>query len=165
MIKNTYINTMPYEYDADHDRSHYLLNGSEKYKNRGETIESIAKFHRGIFTESNPNTAWNEGSDIPAEHLEIKSNEGNLGRGISGITASEKIKNYFKEIQKDKKWAYITWDENTQIVTEYHMNKSEFGEFVRRFTRVHNMSNHKEVCIRLKKESKIMIRWFESKCA
>lgn len=165
MIKITYINEMPYIYDENHARSHYLLNGGTAYKNRGETIESIAKYHRGIFTDSNPNTAWNEGSDIPSEHLEIKSSEGNLGRGIEGNTTNLKIKNYFKGVEKNKKWAYIEWDEETQIVTEYHMNKSEFGQFVRLFTRTHNMSNHKELCIRLRPTSKKMIAWFEEKCA
>jgi hypothetical protein len=165
MTKITYINEMPYIYDANHARSHYLPNGSDKYKNRGEIIESIAKYHRGIFTESNPNTAWNKGSDIPAEHLEVKSSEGNLGRGIDGDTTSAKIKNYFKGVEKGKKWAYIEWDEKTQIVVEYHMNKSEFGQFVRLFTRTHNMSNHKELCIRLRPTSKKMIKWFEERVA
>ena len=164
MIKITYTNEMPYIYDENHARSHYLLNGSDKYKNRGETIESIAKYHRGIFTESNPNTAWNAGSDIPEEHLEIKSNEGGLGRGITGTTASEKIRNYFKGVEKGKKWAYIEWNEETQIVTEYQMNKAEFGKFVQKFKRVHNMSNHKELCIRLRPTTKKMIKWFEENC-
>lgn len=165
MTKLMYINEMPYIYDANHPQSHYLLNGSTKYKNRGETIESIAKYHRGIFTEINPATKWDSGSDIPSEHLEVKSSEGNLGRGIEGTTTSAKIKNYFKNVEKEKRWAYIEWNEETQVVTEYHMNKAEFGEFVRLFTRTHNMSNHKELCIRLRPTSKKMIKWFEEKCA
>ena len=165
MEKITYTNEMPYIYDKNHARSHYLLNGGDKYKNKGETIESIAKFHRGIFTENNPNTAWNKGYDIPEERLEVKSSEGNLGRGIEGNTTSEKIKNYFKGVGKEKRWAYIVWNEKNQVVTEYHMNKSEFGEFIRLFTRTHAMSNHKEICIRLRPTSKKMIKWFEMKCA
>lgn len=165
MKKITYINEMPYIYDENHKRSHYLLNGSQKYKNRGEAIESIAKYHRGIYTEANPTTKWNQGSDIPEEHLEVKSSEGNLGRGIKGNTTNAKIKNYFKGVDKEKKWAWIEWNEETQVVTEYHMNKKEFGNFVRLFTRTHNMSNHKELCIRLRPTSKKMIKWLESQVA
>ena len=88
MKKVTYINEMPYIYDANHTRSHYLPNGSEKYKNRGETIESIVKYHRGLYTESNPNTSWNTGSDIETESASVKSSEGGLGRNIGGYKNS-----------------------------------------------------------------------------
>ena len=62
-----YTNTLPYSYDANHPRSHYLINGQKAYKNRGELCESIAKHHRGIYTDINPNTSWDTGSDIENE--------------------------------------------------------------------------------------------------
>ena len=166
MTKVTYINEMEIIY-TNHARSHYLVNGGTTYRNHGEVCESIAKFHRGIFTENNPNTAWNEGSDIESEHAEVKSSEAGLGRGIGGYenTASDKIKTYFREAPADKKWIWVEWNAKTNEVTEYHMNKSEFGKFIREFTRVHNMSNHKEVCIRFKKSSKKMVKWLERNCA
>lgn len=166
MKKVTYINEMPYIYDASHARSHYLPNGSDKYKNRGEIIESIAKYHRGIYTDSNPNTSWENGSDIESEHASVKSSEGGLGRNIGGYnnTASEKIKAYFKGTAS-KVFIWIEWNEKTQEVTEYQMNKKEFGAFIQKFTRVHNMSNHKEVCVRFNKSSQKMLNWFEERTA
>lgn len=159
----TYINTMPYIYDENHARSHYLPNGSNAYKNRGEIIESIAKYHRGIYTDVNPATSWKDGSDIEEEFASIKSAEGGLGRGIGGYenNASNKIKTYFKETHS-KVFIWIEWNEVTQEVTEYQMNKSEFGAFVQKFTRIHSMSNHREVCVRFKKSSQKMINFLES---
>jgi len=166
MTKVTYINEMEVIY-TNHAISHYLINGGTTYRNRGEVCESIAKFHRGIFTKNNPNTAWNAGSDIESEHAEVKSSEAGLGRGIGGYAnnASDKIKAYFREAPVDKKWIWLEWNEKTNEVTEYHMNKSEFGKFIREFTRVHNMSNHKEVCIRFRKSTKKMVKWLERNCA
>lgn len=166
MKKVTYINEMPYIYDENHGRSHYLPNGSDKYKNRGETIESIVKYHRGIYTESNPNTSWKNGSDIESEHASVKSSEGGLGRNIGGYTntASQKIKEYFKNTAS-KTFIWVEWNEETQEVTEYQMTKREFGAFIQKFTRIHNMSNHKEVCVRFKKSSEKMLCWLEAQVA
>lgn len=164
MKKITYINEMPYIYDTNHTRSHYLPNGSKKYKNRGEIIESIVKYHRGLYTESNPNTSWNTGSDIETEFASVKSSEGGLGRNIGGYknSASEKIKEYFKNTAS-KVFIWVEWNEETQKVTEYQMNKKEFGAFIQKFTRVHMMSNHKEICIRFRPSSQKMLCWLESK--
>lgn len=159
----TYTNTLPYTYDPNHTKSHYLIDGSSAYKNRGELCESIAKHHRGIYTEINPNTSWDKGSDIEEEFASIKSSEGGLGRGIGGYdnSASDKIKTYFKNTHS-KVFIWIEFNEETQQVTEYQMNKSEFGRFVYYFTRIHNMSNKKEISVRFRKTSKKMIDFLEA---
>lgn len=156
-----YTNTLPYSYDANHPRSHYLINGQKAYKNRGELCESIAKHHRGIYTDINPNTSWDTGSDIENEFASVKSSEGGLGRNIPGNTAMEKIENYFLHTHS-KTFIWVDLDEKTQQVVEYQMTKVEFRQFVENFTRIHNMSNHKELCIRFRPTSKKMIQWFES---
>ena len=151
-----YINTLNYKYDAAHNGSHYLINGATAYKNRGELLESIAKHHRGLYTEINPTTSWENGSDIESEHASIKSSEASLGRGIGTL------ENYFNNVAS-KTFIWVELNDQTQEVTEYQMTKQEFFVFVNLFTRVHNSSNHKEQIFRFYKTSKRMIKWFEER--
>ena len=167
MKKVSYINTMPFEYDPiNHKRSPYRPIDCEGYRNRGELLESMAKWHRGVYTTVNPNTSYCTGSDIESEHASVKSSEGSLGRNIGGHTASAstKIKVYFKTVHSTI-FIWIEYDPITQIVTEYQMNKYEFGAFVQRWTRICNNSEHTELAIRFKKTSKSMINWLEERCA
>lgn len=164
MIKVTYKNTMPYEVDYTRRSSKYRPFGQESYKNKGETIESIVKFHRGIYSEVNPNTSYDKGSDIEEEMASVKSSEGSLGRSIGGRnnTGAQKIVCYFKTVHS-KVFIWVEWNEETETVTEYQMNKREFGEFVRLFTRICNNSEHTEKAVRFRKTNRKMIEWLESK--
>ena len=162
MTITRYINTLAYTYDKTHAISHYRI-GESGYRNKGELLESIAKYHRGIYAEVNPNTAWNTGSDIEGECASVKSSGASLGRGIGGYaaTAQEKIAAYFKNVSSTT-FIWMHMNEDTQEVIEYHMNKAEFKVFVSKFTRVCNSSNHKELAIRFRKHTKKMEAWFES---
>ena len=157
-----YITEMTWTFDAAHARSHYLIEGSTAYKNRGELCESICKHHRGIYTEINPNTSWMDGSDIEGEYASVKSSEGGLGRGIGGYdnSASDKIKTYFKHTHS-KVFIWVELNEETKEVTEYQMNKREFGAFIQQFTRVHRASDKKEITVRFRSTSKKMIARLE----
>lgn len=163
MTIERYITDLPWVYDPNHKRSSYLINGSSAYKNRGELCESICKYHRGIYTEVNPNTSWKNGSDIEAEFASVKSSEGGLGRGIGGYnnSASDKIKTYFKETHS-KVFIWVELNEKTREVVEYQMTKKEFGAFVQKFTRTHRASNKKEITVRFRASSKKMISWLEA---
>lgn len=163
MTIERYTTTLHWEYDPNHRSSHYLINGSTAYKNHGELCESIAKHHRGIYTEINPNTDWQTGSDIESEYASIKSSEAGLGRNIGGYdnTAEEKIA-YYLEHTHSRVFIWVELNEDTKEVTEYRMEKAEFALFIQAFSRVHSMSNHKEVCVRFKKSSKKMINFLES---
>ena len=151
-----YINTLNYKYNAEHKGSHYLINGSTTYKNRGELLESIAKHYRGLYTEVNPTTSWESGSDIESENASIKSSEASLGRGVGTL------ENYFKNVAS-RTFIWVELNDQTQEVTEYQMTKQEFFNFVNLFTRVHNSSNHKEQIFRFYKTSKKMLKWFEER--
>jgi hypothetical protein len=59
----------------------------------------------------------------------------------------------------------VELNEETREVVEYRMNKSEFAMFIDNFTRIHNASNHKEVCVRFKSSSKKMIAFLENMAA
>ena len=166
MTIERYITTLNWIYDETHRGSHYLINGSTTYKNRGELCESICKHYRGIYTEVNPNTDWQSGSDIEGEFASVKSSEASLGRGIGGYsaTAEEKIACYLNGTHS-KTFIWVELNEETREVVEYRMNKNEFAMFIDNFTRVHNASNHKEVCVRFKSSSKKMIAFLENMAA
>ena len=103
-----------------------------------------------------------DGSDIEGEYASVKSSEGGLGRGIGGYdnSASDKIKTYFKHTHS-KVFIWVELNEETKEVTEYQMNKREFGAFIQQFTRVHRASNKKEITVRFRPTSKKMIAWLE----
>lgn len=167
MKKVTYINTLPYAYEPEINRnSPYRPNYQKAYKNRGELLESIAKAHRNIYTDANPTTSWKDGSDIEGERASVKSSEASLGRSIGGRynSAENKIKTFFKDTPS-KVFIWIEWDRETEMVTEYQMNKKEFRVFVSLFTRVCNNSEHTDIAIRFRKTSKKMINWLEEQCA
>lgn len=163
MIIERYINTLPYTRNDSLKNSKYFINGESARRNRGELLESIAKWHRGEYCTTNPATSWDKGSDIESIHASVKSSESSLGRNIGGYnaTGAQKISIYFKGVAS-KVFIWMTIDEDTQMVTEYQMNKSEFGRFIRSYTRYCNASNHKEINIRFKKETKEMLRFLEA---
>lgn len=166
MKKVTYINPLPYAYEPEINRnSPYRPNFQVAYKNRGELLESIAKMHRNVYTDINPATSWKNGSDIEEEKASVKSSEASLGRSIGGRynTANNKIKTFFRETPSEV-FIWMEWDRDTEVVTEYQMNKREFGLFISLFTRVCNNSEHTDIAIRFRKTSKKMIAWLEAHC-
>lgn len=158
-----YITELNWVYDKDHRISHYLIEGSTAYKNRGELCESICKHRRGVYTEVNPHTSWKDGSDIEEEFASVKSSAASLGRGIGGYdnTASDKIKTFFRETPS-KIFIWVELNEETKEVVEYQMNKREFGAFIQKFTRIDRSSGRKEVAVRFLTSSKRMVNWLES---
>lgn len=163
MKKVTYINTLNYEL-TNHSGSRYYIPQIDKNRNHGELCESIAKNYRGLFTAINPCTAYWNGSDIEEEKASVKSSHANLSRNYGGAkTSTEAIKYYFAHVASQN-FIYLEFNEETQLVTEYQMSKSEFGRFIAFFTYITNHSNG-DIEIRLKRTSKKMIAWFESQCS
>jgi hypothetical protein len=161
MKKITYTNTMSYEHNPNRSISAYRIEGNASWCNRGELCESIAKFHRGIFEDHNPNTSYDKGSDIEAEHASVKSPNASLGHSFGGaVKVNDIIKYYFKHVASSK-FIYVHFDERTQIVCEYQMNKREFGAFIRKFTRYYHSESKNKDFIRIKTTTKEMLRWFE----
>lgn len=169
MIKNTYTNTMSYE-NTGIARMQFHIEGAKANCNRGMLCESMVKFHRGLEYLSNPSVSGMEGFDIPEEMIEVKSSEAGLGRNIgeANFTASQQIKFYFQHAPKGKRWMWVEFDEETQTVTEYIMNKSEFGAFLHVALRgkQHLQSNKKSINVRFKKTNKEILTWLENRaCA
>lgn len=168
MIKNTYKNKMKYELTGT-PRVPYQIKGAKGKCNRGNLCESIVKFHRGLDYLSNPNTSGMKGYDIPEEQIEVKSPACGLGRDIgeTWFSVSQQISYYFKHAPKGKKWMWVEFDEDTQMVTEYIMNKKEFGAFlhVALRSKQHLQSNKKSINVRFKYSSKNLRNWLEQKVA
>lgn len=164
MNKVTYLNTLPYEYHPEHKRAPYYLPMLDKYQNRGQLCEHIAKYYRGIFTEVNPNTSFDKGSDIEEEHASVKSSRFGLAENLGGAASrSEGIKYYFKNVASSL-FIYVELDQKTQIVTEYQMNKSEFGRFIYNFIAAPFFHSDGKIELRGRKTSKKMLKWFEAQC-
>lgn len=158
MNKYTYTNAMPYRYDPNHKGAHYFINGSENAKNNGEFAESVAKWHRGLYTEVNPNTSYDTGSDIEEMNASVKSS----GASLAGIYGSyESIKEtYFANVHSTL-WIYVVIVDDE--VTEYHMNATEFAEFLDNWHGMATESGSHLSKVRIKKTSAKMINWFEKR--
>lgn len=165
MTKNEYVNTMPYITDMTHPRSHYKIEGASGFCNMGNLCESIVKHHRGLPYLTNPNIAGLDGYDIPELKIEVKSGESGLGRAIGNLefSQSEQIRFYFQHKSSDSLWMWVYFNPKTQIVTEYIMNKHEFGRFLHIALRSkqHKQSNGKSINVRFKKTSKKMLTWLD----
>ena len=156
----SYRNTLSYIYDENHPVAHYQICG--KYRNRGEICESIAKHQRGLFTLNNPATSYDQGSDIEEYRASIKSPSAQLAHNLYG-TPTQQIKTYFKNVHSIN-FVYVDWDEETQNVTEYWMNKSEFGAFVRLFTTPRMDTRAHRLGIRFKQTTTKMRQWLNTRC-
>ena len=165
MKKIEYVNEMPYEV-TNKKGAKYQLPGKAKGANHGELCESLTKWHLGLYTAINPNTSYEEGSDIEELRASVKSSHGSLGRTFGDSkNTSEAIRYYFKHVHSTL-YIWVEFDEKTQTVTEYHMNKSEFGRFIRAFMycRISKSKNHK-MEIRFPSSSKKLTKWFNEQCA
>ena len=168
MIKNIYTNTMKYTYTGI-ARMQYRIEGAKANCNHGMLCESIVKFHRGLEHLSNPSTSGMKGYDISEEMIEVKSSAAGLGRDIGekDFTASQQISFYFKHSPKNKRWMWVEFNEKTQIVTEYIMDKREFGAFLHVALRKkqHKQSNKKSINVRFKETNKEIITWLENRAS
>lgn len=161
MKKITYVNQLHFIYDAQHRGSHYQIENCGTYRNRGELLESMAKYYRGIYTDINPNTAFNKGSDIESINASIKSSEASLTRQLNGTTKEEQITDYFNRV-KSNLFIWVSYNENDNTVTEYQMTKDECYAFTIEFTRAHFSKKENRLKIRYRSESKRMIEYFEN---
>ena len=168
MTKNEYFNEMPFELTGI-PRAQYHIEGASGNCNHGNLLESMVKYHRGLEYLVNPNTDGMNGYDIPEEKIEVKSSACGLGRAIGerDFSVSQQIKFYFQHAEREKRWMYVVYNHKTNMVTEYIMNKSEFGAFlhVALRSKQHKQSNGKSINVRFKSTTKKQIAWLESRVA
>lgn len=158
MKKYTYINNMPYAFDPTRKGAKYLI--GNKYKNHGEFLESVAKFHRGLDYLVNPTTSWNTGSDIESLHASVKSSQSSLAR-LYGNSFEAIKEAYFANVASTC-WIFMV--DIGEEITEYHMNAEEFSKFLDVFGATGVESGSHLMKIRIQAFSKKMYNWFEENC-
>lgn len=159
MTTYTYTNTMPYEYRPEHKGAPYFFGNA--YKNNGELLESIAKFHRGLDYLVNPATSYDEGSDIESLNASVKSSGASLA-SVYGNTKEQIIDTYFANVHSTL-WIYMV--KVDEQITEYHMNADEFRDFLNNFATLATESGSHLLKVRFKKTSGKMLRWLDERVA
>jgi len=159
MKKITYISTLEFTY-TPHSGAHYLVNGHNQ--NHGQISESIVKHRLGLYTETNPSTSYDNGSDIEEYNASVKSENASLAKDLHGTT-NEQIKTFFKNVHSSV-FVFVDFDDKTAETSEWWMDKREFGKFVRLFTRLDYDSKTHEPKIRFKSASRNMISWLDAQC-
>ena len=161
MKKYEYTNTMNYIFDSERKGSKYSMDNGETFKNHGEFLESVAKFHRGLEYLVNPATSYDTGSDIEEINASVKSSNASLAC-IYGNTKEQIIKEYFENVHSTL-WIFMV-DIDEQII-EYHMNAEEFKEFLEEWATTAVESGSHLTKVRIKKTSGKMVKWLEEKIA
>lgn len=151
--------TMPitYTYDADHARSHYLIEGETTHKNGGEFAEIVCKAVRGFKAVKDANTKFDKGSDIEETRTSIKSSGCGLTDEKLADNKADFLAEYFRRTHSTNVDYVIIIDDE---VTIYNMDMSEFKEFTNEFAKWDKHSTK----VRIKTSSK-MIKWFEERVA
>ena len=153
------IATMPinYTYDADHARSHYLIEGETAHKNGGEFAEIVCKAVRGFEAVKDANTKFDKGSDIEETRTSIKSSGCGLTDEKLADNREDFLAEYFRRTHSTNVDYVIIIDDEVII---YNMNMDEFKEFTNEFAKWDKHSTK----VRIKTSTK-MIKWFEEKVA
>ena len=155
MTSITYTNNMPYSYDPTHRGAHYMIGNA--YKNNGEFLESVAKFHRGLEYLVNPATSYDNGSDIEELNASVKSSGASLAC-VYGFDMKTILDTYFANVHSTL-WIYMVQIDDE--ITEYHMNAAEFRTFLETWAKLAKESGSGLLKIRMKAKSGKMIRWLE----
>lgn len=146
-----------YIYDANHSRSHYLIEGMETYKNGGEFAEIVCKAIRGFKAVKDANTPFDKGSDIEETKTSIKSTGCGLTDEKLADNRDDFLAEYFRRTHSTNVDYVIIIDEEVII---YNMNMNEFKEFTNEFAKWDKYSTK----VRINTTCK-MIKWFEEKVA
>lgn len=157
MKKYTYTNTMPYTYDPAHRGAPYLI--GDAYKNHGEFLESVAKYHRGLDYMVNPATSYDEGSDIESLNASVKSSKCSLAQ-VFGPDFDTILDTYMANVHSTL-WIFMV--DIGEEITEYHMSASEFYNFTCMFGYMTRASGSHLLKIRYKAVSGKMLKWLEEK--
>lgn len=120
------------------------------YKNNGQHAEQVVKYNLLGTIEKADNTPFYKSGDI--NNLQIKSARATVCKGLD----------LFEHLAKDKatNYGYVIKDFSKMFV----MNRAEYIEFVTIFGTVTREStkNGRAEKIRLKSESRAMVKWLES---
>lgn len=153
------IATMPinYTYDADHARSHYLVEGDTAHKNGGEFAEIVCKAIRGFEAVKDANTKFDKGSDIEETRTSIKSH----GCGLTDEKLADNKEDFLAEYFRRTHSTNVDYvDIQNDEVTIYNMDMNEFREFTNTFAQWDKHSQK----VRIKTTNKMRV-WLDERVA
>ena len=159
MKKITYANTMPYIYAPERGGAKYSMDGGKSFKNAGEWLESVAKFHRGLDYLVNPATSYDTGSDIESLNASVKSSNASLAC-LYGQTFEQIVNTYFANVHSTL-WIYMAAIDDE--IVEYHMDAAEFRLFLENFAGLAVESGSHLTKVRIKKTSGKMLHWLDER--
>ena len=144
-----------YTFDPNHNRAHYTFDG-ETYMNNGDFCEVMLKSVLGYNAEKDGNTAYDKGSDIEELCMSVKSSKATLVNRVIGTDFDSVKETYFATVHSTS-WAYVTHD--AESLDAYYMDRVEFAEFLDNF----GYFAKERTTIRIREETKAMIRWLDAK--
>lgn len=154
MKREVYTITKDYQFDSTHAGAPYSIDG--KHCNAGEAVEILLKAALELTAEKDPNTPFDEGSDIPELHASVKSPNFTLTSVNLGESFEEVMENYFERTASTcTAWGYIAGEE----LVVYWMSMDEFREYLEEFG---TWEKSRKV-IRGKKLSKKMLDWLDKR--
>lgn len=156
MTKIEYKNRMAYTV-TDRKGAKYLV--GENHKNNGELLELMEIYNYG-FEIPKRNLAFDMGSDIQELNASIKSSGASLAC-VYGETKEAIMKEYFQRVASTM-WIWLEFNQDTQMITEYRMDKAEFEKFLSTFSVLVYESKTHKTKLRFRKTSKKMIEWLEN---
>ena len=140
---------------------HYTIINHHFHAKEGINKEQCLDYHYNRRHGNHDNLKWNEGSDIPEQHISVKSAKFSLCAGgqLAGETIKEMIDDYFARVAS-LVFAYVT--KNYEV---YEMNATEFRAFLEQFAYISRESetNGGKSKIKAKSESKAMLEWLRAR--
>ena len=146
-----------YIYDTNHKRANYSFDGGQHWRNGGEFAEIITKSVLGFVPEKDPNTGYDEASDIEEVNASVKSSAFTLVNKVLADNFEETVDRYFETVHSDK-WIFTVVMEN--VATLYWMDADEFRRFIYQFCYFNERK-----CVRCRAISGKMVRWLEERAS
>lgn len=158
MKKVSYYTTMPYSFDPSKRTTKFYYN--DRWHNCGEWLEAVLKYQRG-YTDfyRKDSTPYYKGSDLQAEKASVKSSRATLAK-IFGDDFDEIVTEYFSRV-KSEQWYFVTYSQ--RYITEWHMDKQEFTEFIYRFGRLEYSQRYKKNLLRISTVTFEMEKWLRNR--
>lgn len=131
--------------------------------NNGELIEVLYKKVLGLVAKKDANTSWRIGDDIPELKRSVKSRGFTLTDEYLGDTKEEIVNTYIANVHSET-FAYCVIDIDKRTLKAYVMNKEQFQTFLLRFGNMDKNSKTGKPKLRVKHETKELIKWLETNC-
>ena len=145
-----------YKYDATRQSNKYYVDSEGRWVNHGEAVEAMLKWAYGLEAKKDPNTGYNEGSDIEKFKTSVKSPKFGLTSATLANTKDEYINKYFETTaSKNVAYGYVAGSE----LIVYWMKMEEFRDYLKEFSYMDKGR------LRGNSLSNKMINWFERRIA